>query len=931
LGRNTAAAANAASFSHTHRSAGRVSFGAIGAVLLLLMLGLMASSASATTGHAPSDPFGVAFSNDAGGFAGGGPAGIAIRQPTGDIFVSDPGHTDINGAPAPRIQRFDAAGVYQSEFAIDPALYASPGALAIDPAGAATVYAGAIDNATQTGAVLPYSAAGVLGTALNASGSGTTFANPVAIAVDPADGTVFVSAIDSTTSAPVVDVFDNTGAYQSTFDGTAGGGSAFQGISSLAVDGSSRLYVADPTAGKVLRYSAAGAFQATVDGDSAGPVTADATSDEVYVLEAGRRVGLYSAGGAQRLDTFGAGLIGSDAGVGTGIAIRELTGTVYAADAGNSLVQRFTTFPGPTVSTDAATGVDATNATFHGTINPEGVAGTIYHFEYGTDPANYAAATADLGPVDGSVDIAATDTAPGLLPNTLYHVRLVGSNAGGTVRGNDQTFTTDPGPPLLDGLPPLATAITTTTATLNATIDPRGSDTTYHFEYGTTDTYGSVTADAGPLGGQGGQAVVEPLTALTPGTTYHFRVVADNGTGGAQNGADQTFTTAPAAAAGASSVTGVTAALTGTVNPHGSAATFHFEYGTTDTYGSATTEADAGSASADTTVSANVIRLLPSTTYHVRVVATDTATGATTTGADGTFTTNAAPLAATGEVSGVTPDRATFSGTYDTHGLGGSYQFVVGSSTSPFLGKTDPQPVSDAGAASGALDTLPPGETYNVRLAVTSSGVTTLGDAVTFSTPARPVAPPPALPATGGDASPYGCAAPVLAAYNQRPKPGDAITVTGADLGVGGSVLLGGQSLTPTSWTPTAFTIILPDGAQGTLPLTINCGKASNTIAIALYQAPSNVFTATGKVKGATATVSVKVPGPGAISIKSGHTKTATKHAGTATTYRVKVRLSAAGRKSLRRHKRLATSLTVRFTPTDGSTASKTVKVTFKR
>ena len=74
-------------------------------------------------------------------------------------------------------------------------------------------------------------------------------------------------------------------------------------------------------------------------------------------------------------------------------------------------------------------------------------------------------------------------------------------------------------------------------------------------------------------------AVAADLTGLTPGTTYHFRVSADNGTGGVQHGVDQTFTTAPATPAGASSVTAVTANLTGVVNPHGSPTTYHFEYG----------------------------------------------------------------------------------------------------------------------------------------------------------------------------------------------------------------------------------------------------------------------------------------------------------------------------------------------------------------
>jgi hypothetical protein len=134
-----------------------------------------------------------------------------------------------------------------------------------------------------------------------------------------------------------------------------------------------------------------------------------------------------------------------------------------------------------------------------------------------------------------------------------------------------------------------------------------------------------------------------------------------------------------------------------------------------------------------------------------------------------------------------------------------------------------------------------------------------------------------------------------------------------------------------TSWSATGFSIVLPDDAKGTLPLTINCGKASNTIAIAMYQAPSNTFTAKATTKGSSATLKIKVPGAGSISVRSGRVKTATKHAGKATTYSVKVTLTAKAKKSLKRHKKLAVSLAVRFTPTGGTTASKTVKVTFKQ
>jgi hypothetical protein len=79
-------------------------------------------------------------------------------------------------------------------------------------------------------------------------------------------------------------------------------------------------------------------------------------------------------------------------------------------------------------------------------------------------------------------------------------------------------------------------------ATVEATINPEGSSTTYRVEYGTTDGYGesspvmTLPADAED------HRVPVVLTGLTPGTPYHFRFVATNPDGQTQ-GPDQTFTT----------------------------------------------------------------------------------------------------------------------------------------------------------------------------------------------------------------------------------------------------------------------------------------------------------------------------------------------------------------------------------------------------
>ena len=89
-----------------------------------------------------------------------------------------------------------------------------------------------------------------------------------------------------------------------------------------------------------------------------------------------------------------------------------------------------------------------------------------------------------------------------------------------------------------------ASAITQTSATLNATVDPEGETVTdCHFNYGTTTSYGSsVPCSTLPGSGASPVPVSAPLTSLGGGTTYHFQIVATNATGTSE-GADRMFTT----------------------------------------------------------------------------------------------------------------------------------------------------------------------------------------------------------------------------------------------------------------------------------------------------------------------------------------------------------------------------------------------------
>ncbi|WP_028057796.1 hypothetical protein [Candidatus Solirubrobacter pratensis] len=193
-----------------------------------------------------------------------------------------------------------------------------------------------------------------------------------------------------------------------------------------------------------------------------------------------------------------------------------------------------------------------------------------------------------------------------------------------------------------------ADSITTSTATLTGTVNPGGVQTAYHFEYGTSASYGLATADSDAGAGSSAVSISAGLGGLTPDTTYHYRLVATNAGGGSQ-GADRTFRTA--AAARAPSVSSVSAAgvgpagatLRANVTPNGLATTVRFEYGASTSYGASTAEQPLGAGTARLAASAPIAGLKPNTRYHYRAVATNAA--GVTRGGDRTFTTSRTPTA----------------------------------------------------------------------------------------------------------------------------------------------------------------------------------------------------------------------------------------------------------------------------------------------
>jgi hypothetical protein len=92
----------------------------------------------------------------------------------------------------------------------------------------------------------------------------------------------------------------------------------------------------------------------------------------------------------------------------------------------------------------------------------------------------------------------------------------------------------------------VASAITSGSAVLNATVNPDGEEVTdCYFEYGTTAASGSTGPCApSPGSGAGPVAVTASLSGLEPDTTYHYRIVATSARGTSE-GAVREFTTPP--------------------------------------------------------------------------------------------------------------------------------------------------------------------------------------------------------------------------------------------------------------------------------------------------------------------------------------------------------------------------------------------------
>jgi hypothetical protein len=454
-------------------------------------------------------------------------------------------------------------------------------------------------------------------------------------------------------------------------------------------------------------FGAEGAGEGQFSSPSA--VAVDQISGDVYVLDAGNsRVEQFSSTGSFIAAFGSSGSANGQFSGPNGIAVDNsglLSGDVYVVDAGNNRVERFS---------PAGVFVASLSTTGGGTV--AGVA---------------------VGPT-GNVWVYANDATVDEYDSTGTHLNAFNTNFGVTpglaVDAAENLY-------ILRGTPFVEEV--SNTGTDVGTVDPCGCATGVAVDAVTGEVYsdqGSAVAVFKDLSGTAsdafGSGSLTGGAGLALNTVSKTVYVADSS---ANQVAIFTAVTLPDATTGvASSITTTSATVGGTVNPQSTATTYQFEYGTDTSYGSVApaSPGDAGSGSSDVPVSANLSGLLPNTTYHYRLNASNG--NGTSHGADEVFTTASAPLVDGESVGTVGSFDAVLQAQLNPLGFQTSYRFEYG--TTPAYGATSPIPEGSAGAGSSDqslsshVSGLQAATVYHYRIVATNVWGTTNGPDKTFRT-----------------------------------------------------------------------------------------------------------------------------------------------------------------------------------------------------
>ena len=387
---------------------------------------------------------------------------------------------------------------------------------------------------------------------------GTFANNGIQLAIDGSTGDIYVAGQvieGGNLREPAVFEYNASGEVVGKIDGRETPAGGFAEITSVAVDATSgRVFVGDSNGG-----------QGVVDEFGAGEVIPDVTTTPVSNVQATSVTlnGLVNPDGVTVGDcrfeygettSYGHSLpcAQSPAEIGSGNTPVAVSANLSGLSAGTTYHFRLSAsnvngtnlgadlpFGPPVVRGESAICEAQTSATLEAQVNPNGV-DTTYRFEYGPTLAygtSIPQPPEDLG--NGAGDQAVSANLSGLQAGVSYHYRVVATSASGTTAGLDHVCSTVP-PARIDSV--TISEVTATSATVSTRINPLGSDTHYHIEYGPTASYGTDVPIPDEDIGEGIEDVSRAvkLKGLEPNITYHVRLVAANSLGTERSG-DHTF------------------------------------------------------------------------------------------------------------------------------------------------------------------------------------------------------------------------------------------------------------------------------------------------------------------------------------------------------------------------------------------------------